>query len=282
MAELSYSDGALNVINNFYGVEKMLYVEGVDDVVFWESILDKFDVGGYKVQSVEGKQELNKKVDKITGGVIEAIAAKDLDFSILDVSYEEHSSVITTYAHSIENTIFCKKVISKVIRTLGRLKASSVSESDCSHWLEIVHASFHNLIVYDAINELKAQGLAVLGDNCTRFMDSKKSPIPSSSDIDSYISAEGFGEKLDGYIDEATSLINGSGKKVSDFLRGHFLFSAVVKYINKAIASANSSKQASYDGVFGCAILAFESTLDESHPHYSHYSSEMDKILLAG
>lgn len=42
MGELSYSNEANNLLNRFYGVEKILYVEGDDDIPFWEIILKSY------------------------------------------------------------------------------------------------------------------------------------------------------------------------------------------------------------------------------------------------
>ena len=97
MAELDYSDDALNVIAEFYEAKKMFYVEGDDDVVFWEFILETFNIDNFKVQSVNGVEELKKLIIKVIDSEIDSIIARDLDFSILNNEVTETINVITTY-----------------------------------------------------------------------------------------------------------------------------------------------------------------------------------------
>ncbi len=65
MAKLEYSVGAKNVLTRFYRVDKMLYVEGDDDVPFWEFMFEKFADFNVEVQEVGGKEELRKYVKLI-------------------------------------------------------------------------------------------------------------------------------------------------------------------------------------------------------------------------
>lgn len=42
MPSLDYSLEALNLLNAFHQVDKVVYVEGQDDVPFWEFLFKKF------------------------------------------------------------------------------------------------------------------------------------------------------------------------------------------------------------------------------------------------
>ena len=75
MADLTYSADAHNVLSKFYNADKMVYVEGDDDVLFWEFIFNKFSNFKVKVQGVGGKPELEKYIKRICDGEINSIAA---------------------------------------------------------------------------------------------------------------------------------------------------------------------------------------------------------------
>lgn len=278
MAELDYSDDALNVIAEFYEAKKMFYVEGDDDVVFWEFILETFNIDNFKVQSVNGVEELKKLIIKVIDSEIDSIIARDLDFSILNNEGTETINVITTYGHSIENTILCRNVISKVIKYHGRFKASVINKEECSSWLESFYELFKSLVLYDASNEIKQTGISVLGSNCTRFMTSKTSPIASIEKINDFIEENKLEEQLSYFNDELIALITGTHREISDFMRGHFLFSASLKYVNHKIKLLGSSKTASENSFFSSAILSFESVFNESHPHYNHYKTQITNL----
>lgn len=280
MNDWNYSNDALNVLSAFYEANKMLYVEGDDDVVFWELILEKFEVNGLKVQSVDGVNELKKYIEKINNNEIDDIAARDLDFSVLDENWEDVPNVIVTYAHSIENTLLCSKTVHKVIRSYGRFKSSDVNEVDCATWLSVFYETFENLVLYDAANELKNEGISILGNNCSKFMINEKSHNIGKTKIDSFIAQNKLDEMFLDFIDELKLLIIHAGREASDFMRGHFLFSGILKFINYKIKSLSSSKSISNDALFSNAILAFENVFNSSHPHYQHYENQMKKIII--
>lgn len=279
MSDFAYSNEAMNVVAMFHEAENMFYVEGDDDVVFWESILNTFNISNLKVQSVNGVEEVKKLILKVKNLEINSIIARDLDFSILENSYEEIPNVLTTCNHSIENTLLCENVISKVIKSHGRFNSRNINIEQYKNWLNDFFDIFSKLVVYDALNEIQKTGVSILGSNCTKFMEDKRSPFPSTVKINRFIQDNKLETKFSDLDDILVEEIIDKNKKVYDFMRGHFLFSGVLKYVNYTIKELGSKKTASENSLFGSVILAFESVFKPAHPHYEHYKTQVQKIL---
>lgn len=279
MPEFGYSDDALNVINRFFNADKMLFVEGDDDVVFWEIILEKFSVLGYKVKSVDGREELKKYTNKVNSGTLECAVAKDRDYvGFVENPENDKNPILATYGHSIENSFLTARVVVKAIRSIGRLPISSVVEAEINDWLNYTFKRFENLIFLDAANDIDGCGLCVLGPNCTRFMKSRVSQYPCERKIEEYVDAESLVEKLENSINKVEEKIRNTGRETYEIVRGHFLFSAYLKFANYKIKSNGSSKKVSNDSFFGSCLLSFENSLDSDHPHYDYYKREIKKL----
>ncbi|WP_405599219.1 MULTISPECIES: DUF4435 domain-containing protein [unclassified Pseudoalteromonas] len=279
MPNLNYSNGALNVYSAFFGAEKMLYVEGDDDLAFWDIVLSSFNIQNIQLQEVGGDEELAKYILKIKNNEIDAIAAKDCDFSILEDDYEELDNVLVTYGHSIENTLICPNVMAKVIKSYGRVVLTDEEKKECENWLNTFYHSFNSLIKYDAVNELRKTGLNVLYSNCSTFMKTRLSPLPCDEKITTKINLLGEQANFEADLVEVITKIDNVDKGIFDFLRGHFLFSAALRYINYVLKSKGSQKTASNDALFSGSILALEGLLKEGHPHYHHYENQIKRIL---
>lgn len=277
MPNLSYSDDALNVLSDFYGVSHMLFVEGDDDVVFWEMILDIFDVRGFKVKAVDGKEEVEKYIAKIEGGLLDSWIAKDSDYSMI-AGNSASDKVLVTYGHSIENSILNIKSVFKAIRSLGRVSISQVKEKDIKEWLDEFLDSFDKLIVADVVNDINGLGVRILGNNCTRFMTSEKSHNPCIRKIEGQLSGP-VRATVEPHMDEVRTAIRKSGREIHDVVRGHFLFSAYLKYVNYRIKSAGSFKKASNDAFFSTCVVVFDQSVDRKSNHFLHYKREVEKLL---
>lgn len=274
MADLEYSNEALNVIGAFYSAERMLYVEGDDDVVFWEYMLEKFGRREFKVQSTGGIEELNKYINKITSEEIDSSAARDSDFTELTNS-NQPLRIARTYGHSIENTLISATTLCKIIRSHGRVPGRFVDEAHCEAWLTDFYRSFEDLVIYDAANEIAGLGVSVLGLNCTRYMKNKASCIPDEEKINEKLQELNKNNELSDAAHTVRGAIARSARDCCHFVRGHFLSSAALKYINNAIRRADSNKTPSADAFFSSALIAFETVFDDTHPELDHYRSNV-------
>ncbi len=277
MSDFFYSDDALNIMDCFHSVDKVVYVEGDDDVVFWEIIFTKLSTLNVEIKSVGGLEELKKYIHKVESGEVDSFIARDSDFSFLD-EQEQSDKVIYTYAHSIENTLVCSNTLSKIIKTHARLAGNQQSKAECDSWITNFSNDFKSLVFFDVTNEVEGLGFSVLGNNCTKFMQSKNSPHADILKIEKYIDANNLADLIPINEENLTLKISKCSREIVDFIRGHFLFSGAIKYVNSQIKGHSSSKTTSNDGFFSNSMLAFESIFNDQHPHFEHYR---DQILRA-
>ena len=270
MAKLEYSLAAENVLSKFHGVDIMLYVEGEDDVPFWEFLFEKFSSIKVKVQQVGGREEIEKYVSKIKKEVLNAIVAMDSDYSLY-CDFYDHKRIIRTYGYSIENTIISSETIRDVVRSVGRVAKKDISLDRFSEWESEFLLRVEELLIWDIHNFLKSLGKPVMGDSCARFLINKKSYKICPKKVEKYISEIGFQVSL-----EDRDLIKSrwcDHKRTSmDLIRGHFLFSAGLLFATNFIKEIRgASVNLSYGSMFGALMLSFEKTFADSHPHYEHY-----------
>lgn len=271
MAELSYSSSAENVLNKFYGVDTIVYVEGIDDVPFWEFLFNKFTDYSVEISDVGGVPEVEKYIAKIEAGEITAIVACDADFSYID-RFSEHSNVIRSYGYSIENSLICDKTLKKVIKTIARVPMKSVVEGSIFQWLNMLESTTEKLVIQDIANHIMGEGKSVAGDNCAKFMKTKKSAEVCPRKIDQHLITIDLNvnKRLE---EKIKSSIVESDRIEADFLRGHFLFSAALRYVTSEIKKLGRNVNVSNESFFACLLMAFESVFDENHNHYNYYKN---------
>jgi len=270
MANLDYSDDAINVLSKFYRVDTLVYVEGQDDIPFWEYLFDKFSSLTVEIKDVGGSPEIGNYIEKITNGDIFAVVACDADFSYVE-EFPIHPNVIRTYGYSIENTLLCEQSIKKVLKTIGRIPNQSIEAADIGKWIEEIYSSTNNIVIHDIANHLLDSGKVVVGDNCSRFTNSRNSHRLCVKKIEDHLA--GLRLPLDRALEKRIlDALDKNSREVSDVLRGHFFFSAALKYIVKVIAKARKKISLSNDAFFGALILAFEAVFNNDHPHFKYYS----------
>jgi hypothetical protein len=280
MAKLEYSVDAKNVLAKFFRVDKILYVEGDDDVPFWEFMFEKFDAPEVEVRQVGGKNEIQKYIDQITSGKLNAIVATDSDFRPFDGTSLNHDLVIVTAGHSIENTLISAKVLMKVARKTGRLPAKTVTIDECQNWLDVFFERCSALLINDLLDQCEGAKLGVIGDNCDRFFETKQSDRVCSCKIEQYLKNHGLevDAKLSATIEK---IMADTSLSLHDFIRGHFLVSAAHRFITLLVKRSRTKFSISNEAFFGAINLAFEASFDDDHPHYSHYSREFERLLAA-
>jgi hypothetical protein len=276
MAELSYSNDAENVLNKFYGVDTIVYVEGIDDVPFWEFIFNKFADYSVEINDVGGLPEVEKYIAKIEAGELEAVVACDADFSYAG-NFSEHQNVLRSYGYSIENSMICQKTLKKVIRSIGRVPMKNIDDDNISGWFDSLADSTKDLVIQDIANHIMNEGKSVVGDNCSRFMKSSKSAEICPRKIEQHLADIdlNLSKRLENTI---IGSIAESNRTESDFLRGHFLFSASLKYVISEIKKFGKKVAISNDSFFGALFIAFEAVFNSTHNHYNYYQSIVGKI----
>lgn len=238
--ELPYSNEALSVIHSFYGKKCMVYVEGDDDVSFWDAIFEKAVSNDlYEIAPLGGiSGKLKKYIQKILKGEIRnVIIACDNDYTTyLNTAPYSSPYIITTYGYSIENTMFCP---SNIAVYLKRLSKSTNNYMDVvTKWYDDFCEKAKLLLPYDIANFINVWNgstepmTSFLGDNCCRFLENPSSPQLDHGKITQYIDSH-KGEYPDDMISSITEKINNDVRGIRNILKGHFLTNGVMNLITK-------------------------------------------------
>lgn len=279
MTELSYSNGARNVLNRFHRVEKILYVEGDDDVLFWELIFNQISNFSVKVKEVGGKKEIVKTyINEVIANQANYLIAIDSDFDKL-TSEKYHPNIISTFGYSIENTIITDLSLTKVLRTLCKMPGRDVPESLSREWIIELEKSITPLVLHAIVNDEDRLGYSVIPQNSDRFMKSQKSCQLCEQKIKDHLDQLSIeiSEERKAKIYEALSKTKLS---IIDMLLGHFLFSAASRLMRIKVEELKTKVSISNDMLFSSLLLAFESLFDSTHPHYDHYKTSIDSIIM--
>lgn len=277
VGNFGWSDGAENVISMFYNADIMVYVEGVDDIGFWEIVFKKNGRLNVEVQDVGGCDALTPYMEKIAAGKVNAIVARDADLNFFSSNIIKHNNIIYTKGYSIENCILDEKVISRILKNLGKYSAREIQGIDISAWLRELYHNLENLITLDIYNHVNIRGQSIVGDSCERFMQSKASYLTSRDKIDAYIQGlpddfktQGLAAKEDLKFPNETT--------INCWLRGHFLFSATLRFITNYLAKDERKKSISKDGFYSNMLTAFEIYFTEEHDDYDYYRQKIALI----
>lgn len=276
MAKLQYSIAAKNVLNKFYRVDKILYVEGPSDIRFWEIIFEA--VNGPKVKPIEsgGKQSLKKRIEEIQNDTADFLVAVDSDFDFF-TNKINHPKVIRTKGYSIENTIASEKAIYQVIINTANISKQDFDINICRSWLDQLNELMQPLIISDINNRVKQLGIPVMGDACDGFMTTKKSADICSEKIKSHIESLAIesDRKLQRDIEKHLRTF---GLVWCDLLRGHFFISLVMRFVRLKSTQLGANFSSSTDVFIGSLITAFAATFDAQHSHFEHYKEMISAV----
>lgn len=252
MAELEYSNEALEAKGLFYNKKYTVYVEGKDDLYFWEKLFSLAEIESH-VEDVGGKNELKKYIDKIIDEGADFYVARDNDNSEFFDYQTEHDNIISTYGYSIENSMYWyPSPIEETISKFCRKKLDFSNEFN--NWLSNFTKDIYDLIVYDIANNKFEKGISVFGDNCYKFLTSQNSYKVCSNKISSFIDSikSNFSEAE---ISEVKELINQSEKDLWFLIKGHFITHALINLIKNSIKKeTGSSKSITTDYLYSITV----------------------------
>lgn len=279
MSSLFYSDDAENVLDLFYSVDTLVYVEGDDDVPFWENMFEKFTNLNVEIQDVGGSTALEPYIQKINNGTLKAIVACDSDLTFFSADNIEHRNIIRTFGYSIENTLIYTQSLYKALRTIAKVSTDKIPINNVDLWLSEFHLSIQQLVKLDVFNYKEKLGKNVMVDNATRFMNSSTSSDICKNKIDTY--TNNIRPNLMGYDESVVDTeIASKGLNLRCLVRGHFLFSAIARYISCFAKSLGAKVSVSNQALYPILILSFFNTFDEQHPEYEHYLNALTNINL--
>lgn len=274
---LNWSDEATDIINMFHDADIMVYVEGVDDIGFWEIIFEKNGHLKVEIQDVGGCEALTPYVDKIVSGKIKAIVARDSDLNFFSSNIIKHPNIIYTKGYSIENTIINDRVILKTLKTLGKYSKKEIQKIHINEWFDDFYNNIESLIILDIYNHVTQRGQSVIGNSCEMFLKSKSSYSICPNKINNYIQKLPDDFKEQEIIKKDTlSLPNSTC--LNNWIRGHFLFSSTLKLITNILSKNERKVSISKDSFYSNILNIFELCFTEEHEDYEYYNEKISLI----
>ena len=275
MNNLEYSVDAKNILNEFYEVERILYVEGIDDKVFWGTLFDKYFDKSIEIIDVDGLENLRPYMEQVENSEItNAYVACDQDYGFFKEK-EWHERVICTFGHSIENSLISKENICDVVRGFSKSTRKNMIYEQFDSWFIEFKKSITDLIYCDIYNEKNKLGLSIIGDNCDRFLVKKSSFVINNESISEHVSKFFSKEEIIRLRKELEGI---ESFILPNFIRGHFLFSAAIKFVTVLSSDlAGKNINIAKDAFFSNILISFEKNL-ETHPHNSYYESKISKL----
>lgn len=239
MSHLQYSPSALNVMHKFHRADVIIYVEGPDDIPFWDVIASKANIGKVKIKDSGGLEQLQDKINSILTHDTKIIVARDSDHSHYTGGETLHPRIITTFGYSIENTMYCPKTISRFISKLSRTLEDY--SSDIIEWYGDFSEKTKILLLYDIANYIFGRGIQIMGNSCSRFLKNERSIHISESKINDFIDSikDNFTEAE---IQTISSMIDTDQRDIRWKVRGHFLSLGVINIIKYVVQSKKGSK----------------------------------------
>lgn len=252
MAELEYSNEALEAKGLFYNKEFTVYVEGKDDPFFWDQLFSLAEIEAH-IEDVGGKNELDKYIEKIIHEGADFYVARDNDNSEFYDETLNHERIINTYGYSIENSMyFYPSSIEITISKYCRKKIDFSTEFNT--WLSEFSNNLFDLIIYDIANNKFKRGVSIFGDNCFRFLKGQNSHTVCSNKINAFIDSI-KANFTDDEINEVKNLVNQSEKDLWFLIKGHFITHALINLIKNSIKKAvGSSKSMTPDYLYSITV----------------------------
>ena len=226
--DLSYSIAALRVKASFYGKKAMVYVEGPDDVVFWDSF---FERAVFAIEHVGGCSNLNPYIDKLEHGERSYLVACDSDYRSFTGESYKSPLVISTYGHSIENMMYCPNNLNELVKKLSRSTVDSIES--INKWYVKFSESCKPLLYREIVNltyNPLENKVKVLGNNSAKYCMSNPCYELDDAKISKFCSDNEalFPSKE---IERVIEAVANDGREIRQLIRGHFYTYAVMKFI---------------------------------------------------
>lgn len=278
MSTVEYSGDAVNVLNKFHRCEKLIYVEGDDDVLFWEALFKFFNFTNFKIEVKDGSCELDKYTERLISENLNIIIARDADYKSLTGKLPNHKQLITTYGYSIENTLYVSEAVVEITKLW--IKDNDLDLSQFNEWIDGLTNNLKDLIYFDVTNDCYELYMDVIGDNCSRYMKTQSCANLDLNKIQSHQTKlqPSFCENK---VNHVVELINSSGRELWEIIRGHFLQSVILKYIGSQIARKGLNSKVSNDALYTNAIQELKNTFNDSHRHFEHYKKLISPLISA-
>lgn len=236
---ISYSIEALRVKARFFGKKAMVYVEGPEDINFWDPY---FDREVFEIECVNGCHNLDKYIQRLEDGEKSYIVACDSDYNKYKGVKYSSPMVVETYGHSIENMMYCPHNVKELVRKLSTSKADTLDA--INDWYTTFVNSAHPLLVREITNLLynpKDDKPAVFGNGSARFCKQKKCYELDDDKI------KNFCEKNKAYypseeLDKVEAALSKDKREERHLIKGHF-YTDAIRVLISVLSMHNSPSQ---------------------------------------
>jgi hypothetical protein len=251
MNSLEYSNDALDAKGLFYNKSLTVYVEGPDDVLFWDYLFKAAEVSAY-IEDVGGDQEIKKYIEGILNDEAGFIVACDNDHNDFIDDKILHPRIVRTYGYSIENSMYNLNKIEDIVSKLSRQRVDV--KGIIETWAEEFSNHVYELLKYDIANHKFKKGISVFGNSCMRFLKSNTSHKLSVVKISEYIDLIKHNFTTE-EIQEVERLLNTSEKDFWFLIKGHFLTNATMNLIKSLVrAQCGTQCSISLDMIYSLTI----------------------------
>ena len=259
------SSDLLNVKSLFYNKNISVFVEGKEDILFWDKVFQPFNEYSYHIEDTNGIEGLEEHINRIINDNAQIIVACDCDHSLfLKNDKKKHPLIIKTYGYSIENSMYCIHNINNAIKRYSKTRKDFKNE--IIGWYNEFCNDCSIMLYYDIANMRFTKKTKVFGDKCNRFLINDNHINISKSKVSQYIKSieSKFEEKE---INECISLVKKDKRELRFLIKGHFLTNAVLNYIKNAVRNETGlnvtiSLESFYSLLINC-ILSCSSKCDD-------------------
>lgn len=256
-----HSNRAINVIHHFYNKKFMLYVEGDNDIVFWDENFRKYMPSDfYQIEQVHGKENLETYITGIKDGSLKnVVVACDSDFSnFSETKLYNNIFIVKTYGHSIENTIFCPYSVAEYIRRLSKTSFNYLPE--VIEWFNVFCSSAKKLLPYEIENNINPTHCAelpkIFNKGFMYFQSNQEKTYLDEEKINTHI--QSITTDFDLYrISDIEQKINDEQHEIRFLIQGHFIADAIMNYIRLRVKqikgkTVSLSNDAIYASIVDC------------------------------
>jgi hypothetical protein len=252
----SRTSSGIRNIHLFHSGFYIVIVEGSSDCPFWSRFFPN-ELNGYKrkIKPVGGRLEVQNYINEILCNEAKFAVAIDSDYRLLLNCLHNHSRIVETKFHSIENLMSFPSNIASVIRDLSH--DTEYEFHKVSSWLDKLDEATYPLMIADLLIEKRRIGKQCIGENCFPFLI--KNGVPEFD----FNKISGFITQLN-LVDEEFSELDQNLKyfKPRSHIRGHFLFSAVLCFVSHEVKKIRKkSVSISNDSLFTMLISSLETNI---------------------
>ena len=97
-----YSSDAIENRAAFFDKNFTVYVEGPEDILFWDNLFQEAGLDDFHIEDVGGSENLEPFIQEILQNDLNIIVACDSDYAKLDNSLVVNDKIIYTHGFSIE------------------------------------------------------------------------------------------------------------------------------------------------------------------------------------